>query len=164
MSSWNKGIPMSEEAKRKNAETYAAKRAAIAYTEKACNKCGEVKSLTDFPPRKDNVDGRHGSCRVCENKRKAKHKPTDEQSRKYWLKSNYGIGIEEYNIMLTEQQGACAVCGDSPKENRSLAVDHCHSTGKIRGLLCFRCNATLGKFNDDISLFQRAIDYLKKKG
>ncbi len=153
---------MSDAAKKKNAKTYAAKRLAITYTEKICNKCNNVKSLEDFPPRKDNADGRHGSCRTCDNIRKKKYKPDSSKSRQYWLKSKFGIGLEEYNNLLQKQNGVCAICEDRPGNNRSLAVDHCHSTGAIRGLLCFRCNATLGKFNDDIKLFETAINYLKR--
>ena len=163
MTSWNKGIAMSEEAKRKNAETYAVKRATITYTEKVCKKCNITKPLSDFPKKKDNADGHLHACRSCDNARKKKHKPSNEKSRQYWLKYNYGIGLEEYNTLLTEQQGVCAICGSHPTKERRLAVDHCHTTGEVRGLLCFRCNATLGKFNDDITLFQKAIEYLAVK-
>lgn len=160
--SWNKGIPESAETKLKKAATFAAKRA-ILPKEKACNKCGEIKELELFPKKKDNADGKHGSCKVCEGERKKKYKPTAEQSRVSWLRREFGITVEDYNTLFENQNGCCAICNSTPASDRSLAVDHCHTTGKIRGLLCFRCNGTLGKFNDDVSLFQKAIDYLSIK-
>ena len=130
---------------------------------KTCNKCNQTKLLEDFSKKKDMRDGRHGSCKVCESKRKAKYRYTTEQARAYWLKNQFGISVDEYNTMFESQQGKCAICDDAPTKTRRLAVDHCHTDGKIRGLLCFRCNATLGKFNDDITLFQKAIEYLSVK-
>lgn len=64
-------------------------------------------------------------------------------SRKYALKSTYGITEEQYLQLLAEQNGGCAICGKPPGK-RQLAVDHCHKTGVIRGLLCGRCNLGLG--------------------
>jgi hypothetical protein len=65
------------------------------------------------------------------------------QMRKHHLKKRYGITPEDYDRMLKKQRGRCAICGKPPKKNR-LAVDHCHNTNKIRGLLCAACNRTLG--------------------
>jgi len=73
----------------------------------------------------------------------------------------YGITIEAYNLLLEWQGGVCYICR-KPSRVRRLAVDHDHKTGKVRGLLCRRCNREiLGYFaNDQIDVFQRAIDYL----
>lgn len=58
-----------------------------------------------------------------------------------------GVGDAEYEVMLLEQGGVCAICGNPPKEGgRRLHVDHDHRTGKVRGLLCFRCNRFLPSF------------------
>jgi hypothetical protein len=160
--SWNKGIPMREDTKLKRKETFMAKRLLLP-TEKPCIKCGEVKTLESFTRKKDNADGRLNTCKVCERERKSKYKPNPEKSRQYYLKHEFGITVEEYNNLFESQNGCCAICNDPPTGNRNLAVDHCHSNGNIRGLLCFRCNATLGKFNDDIELFQKAINYLSVK-
>ena len=95
--------------------------------------------------------------------------------RHYNLMRVYGINEEEYNKILEEQNYGCAICGRSVEEQskkyasgkipasmRSLAVDHCHNTGKIRGLLCYECNIGLGKFQDKSSLLERAALYLTR--
>jgi hypothetical protein len=74
-----------------------------------------------------------------------------------------GINAEEYNNWLDKQGGRCAICGEEPPDSRGLAVDHDHKTGKIRGLLCYRCNLGLGNFRDDTSLIQSAMIYLIKE-
>ena len=67
------------------------------------------------------------------------------------LKSRYGITQEDYNKMFDDQQGCCKACGKHQSElKRTLDVDHCHETNKVRGLLCNRCNLILGLCNDDI--------------
>lgn len=65
--------------------------------------------------------------------------------RKRELKRKYNISLEDYEALLTSQNGICAVCGGAPKKYR-LAVDHNHITNKVRGLLCIPCNVALGKF------------------
>lgn len=85
------------------------------------------------------------------------------------LKKVFGIGIKEYISMYEAQDGRCAICGNEGLfydkglgRTKTLAVDHCHDTGKIRGLLCSRCNRGLGMFNDSIELLEKAVKYLKK--
>jgi predicted transcriptional regulator YheO len=87
------------------------------------------------------------------------------------LKKKYGISLEEYEIRLQEQDSVCAICGQPEtrkdhrtKQIRSLAVDHNHSTGKIRGLLCTNCNTTLGLLNEDTNIMQNMINYIVKDG
>ncbi len=70
----------------------------------------------------------------------------------------YGITPEVYETMLIEQRGVCAICGGV--DSRKLAVDHCHSTGRVRGLLCGTCNRGLGNFRDSTELLERAKGYL----
>lgn len=82
------------------------------------------------------------------------------------LKRLYGLERGEYDKMYKQQDGKCAICGeeDSCNKNgvtRTLSVDHCHNTGKIRGLLCNECNIGLGKFKDNRELLEKAIKYLK---
>lgn len=93
-------------------------------------------------------------------------KKDPERFRGYDLKRNFGISIEQYNEMLEAQEGVCFICGnpeDSKRhENQKLAVDHCHSTGKIRGLLCNRCNRGLGYFRDNPDLLAKAFSYVMK--
>lgn len=92
--------------------------------------------------------------------KREKYKKSDKRSYKHRIiKRLYGIGIEEYEIMLHEQNSACKICGKTQKQN--LAIDHCHKTKTVRGLLCSKCNLGLGHFNDDIKRLQNAIDYIR---
>jgi len=80
--------------------------------------------------------------------------------RKSYLKRTYNLTVQEYDAMLARQGGGCAICGRPPRPDISLHVDHDHETGRIRGLLCFRCNNALGDFLDDESLLRQAAGYL----
>ena len=81
------------------------------------------------------------------------------------LKKAYGIGLEEYNQLFENQQGCCAVCGIHQSElTRSLAVDHCHTTGAIRGLLCSKCNTALGLLNESEQIMKNLIKYMSEAG
>jgi 5-methylcytosine-specific restriction endonuclease McrA len=79
--------------------------------------------------------------------------------RKTHLKLTYGISVQEYEAMLAQQGGLCAIC--NRKFDKPLHVDHCHATNAIRGLLCRNCNVGLGCYEDNPALFQRAKAYLK---
>jgi len=73
----------------------------------------------------------------------------------YNRRRKYGLAPETYDAMRAQQVGLCAICGDPPGK-KSLAVDHCHKTGKVRELLCIRCNTTLGgieRFPDSLARF-----------
>ncbi len=80
--------------------------------------------------------------------------------RRSHLKRKYGMTIEEYDAMLEAQGGGCFICGRLPREDISLHVDHDHSTGKVRGILCFCCNNALADFREDPALFAKAAGYL----
>lgn len=91
---------------------------------------------------------------------------TNGYRRDYWLKQKYGITSEQYEAMLTDQGGVCALCGHPPNPDgvRSasrLHVDHDHATGRIRALLCLNCNRGLGIFGDEPGLIRRAADYIE---
>jgi len=91
-----------------------------------------------------------------------------EKIRNHDLKSNHNITLEEYNKMLDEQNGVCAICfeketdKESNKKIKSLAVDHDHKIGSVRGLLCGKCNKMLGMAKDNIFILKNAIEYLKR--
>lgn len=90
---------------------------------------------------------------------------TDQRNRRY--RKVYGITPDQYDAMLTGQGGRCAICGNPPDPNgvraaSRLHVDHCHETGRVRGLLCSRCNQGLGYFRDDENLLLAAVRYLKE--
>lgn len=91
-----------------------------------------------------------------------KHRWVDS-GRDGWLRRNYNITLKEYNELFNKQEGRCGLCGiHQSEQNRVMAVDHCHKTGIVRGLLCFECNVGLGKFKDDSSLLTKAVEYIKK--
>lgn len=81
-------------------------------------------------------------------------------ARKHYLKKKYGITLEEFDALLEAQGGVCAICDGGPRPWPNLVVDHDHSTGRIRGLLCHPCNAGLGQFNDNPERLARALEYM----
>lgn len=85
-------------------------------------------------------------------------------TRKWQLKTNYGITEEQYASLLNEQQGCCAICKtDKPTGKwKVFAVDHCHITGRVRGLLCNECNRGMGLLKDNADLLREAAEYLER--
>ena len=79
--------------------------------------------------------------------------------RHNYLKKRYGITQEDYDLMLENQSHGCKICG-APRGRSRLSVDHCHTTGKVRGLLCSPCNSGLGYFKDNPAVLASAIKYL----
>lgn len=86
-----------------------------------------------------------------------------EDQRERDLRLKYGMTVHEYDQMVIYQNGVCAICRQMESTgNRRLAVDHCHSIGKVRGLLCGQCNLAIGKMGDSPSRLRAAADYLEK--
>ena len=143
-------------------------------TMKTCNVCGETKSLSDYYPTQfkskefpDKVYY-HGKCKSCFIKAKQKDY-TPEKGRDKNLKRCYGISLNEYNEMLEKQNNKCMTCGTTKPGGRKsgrgggadvFVVDHCHDTGKVRGLLCYSCNRTLGLVGDNTQILHKMINYL----
>ena len=135
-----------------------------------CSTCKEMKDESCFHKAGNKARGYQFSCIECRKKIKQKHKEsmTSEEwyltQRKYWLKSEYGLTLEQYNDLLKEQNHKCAICKTDETDvfKNLLYVDHCHSSGKVRGLLCHHCNTALGKFQDSVEVLSSAIDYLRK--
>jgi hypothetical protein len=98
-----------------------------------------------------------------ERRKKAHHADPDKK-RNAVLKRTYGITLKEYRQLYDLQEGKCAICEcDRPDSGTDgLVVDHCHDSGLVRKLLCAYCNTGLGQFKDDVSLLQKAIEYLNK--
>jgi len=89
--------------------------------------------------------------------------PSKEDILRYSIKTRYDMSVEDYETLLNKQNGVCAICGSESSGHKSknrLSVDHCHSTGKVRGLLCSHCNSALGHFKDSPILISKALDYL----
>ena len=152
---------------------------------KICTKCDLDKSLTEYYKDPKRHDGYFSACKECSNKayyeadrkrraikklnkplKKYKHpgKPgSPEYARSSRLFTTYGLTLEDFNKIYTEQKGCCWICGISQLElDKPLSVDHDHLTGKVRGLLCNNHNIALGLFKDNIDLLEKAIEYLKK--
>jgi hypothetical protein len=151
---------------------------------KVCNECNQAFPIDIF------IYGRCRPCvnRLAREKqailkldpiwrenRNAKHREfkrrnprSNERRRKEWLKYKYSITPEDYKSLLDKQNGVCAICYEACKTTKGLAVDHDHrccpgdkSCGKcIRGLLCSNCNGAIGMLQENISIFNRAIEYL----
>ncbi|ANA86370.1 endonuclease VII [Gordonia phage OneUp] len=102
-----------------------------------------MKSTDHFNAHKSRRNGLDNKCRECDADRK--------------LRERYGISLAEYNDLLDEQDGKCAICHTVAK----LHVDHCHATGKKRGLLCSQCNTAIGLLKEDLNLLSRAAEYLE---
>jgi hypothetical protein len=106
--------------------------------------------------------------KACEYQRQYRIRHPD-RCKNTKLKQEFGITVEEYYQMLAQQNNRCAICRKEEtaidnwkKTIRNLAVDHCHNTNKIRGLLCTKCNTGIGLFNESSELLQLAIDYLSR--
>lgn len=92
---------------------------------------------------------------------------TKQEARKdAELRSKFGITLAEYRALLEAQWGRCAICQkpNPNKDGRALAVDHCHATGRVRGLLCIRCNVVLGAIGDNLQGLWRFLSYLSRQG
>ena len=114
--------------------------------------------------RKDNPDKvKAQQQRANKKKRESEYyqKNKDVIFEKY-LNRTYGIGLEKYNSLLSEQSGVCAICKTECVSGKKLAVDHNHDTGEVRGLLCCRCNRGLGNFNDNLDRLEEAVLYLQR--
>ena len=91
-------------------------------------------------------------------------KPTPKQMLKYRLWHTYRLTPEDFDQMMADQGGSCAICGAPPAKGKRLHVDHDHETGQIRALLCFHCNCGLGHYQDRPDLLRKAADYLDYGG
>ena len=118
--------------------------------QKWCPYCEQWKMLDDFAKSRQLAHGRACYCRSCDAD---KH-----------LQRTFGMTRIEYRQLLASQDGRCAICGATEpggRFNKSFHVDHNHRTGGVRGLLCARCNTSLGKFEDSPELLRKAANYLE---
>jgi hypothetical protein len=152
-----------------------------------CTKCYAVQYRNDFrdgapaaPYRQVTTCGHsershhvHGMCYECwivSDKRKAQYKTkmldpfyreTCAEKNRITTLKKYGLTPEQYEQMLTEQNGVCAICRISKPSKNRLSVDHDHTTGKVRGLLCVPCNRTVG-YLENSTWYTTAMDYLSR--
>jgi len=126
---------------------------------KKCKYCLKEKQLNEFPKHSGHRDGHAATCKQC---KKIKYPPTAEQKQRAYernIKRNYGITIDDYDAMYEKQGGLCLGCKKGNSGSR-FHIDHCHKTGKVRGLLCGKCNAALGLVEDNIATLSNLIVYL----
>ena len=120
---------------------------------KECTKCLVSKPLDEFHKNKKNLDGLSYHCKCC---------------RKEETLKLYGLSLEDYSEILKSQDYCCKICKTKEPRGQSkkgrFYVDHNHTTGKVRGLLCNDCNTALGLFKDDPNVLHKAIQYLKNEG
>lgn len=125
---------------------------------KLCSICKIEKSIDDFYKVKGKY--RFPYCRDCSKQKNSEWKRANRERRnlqeRLW---KLGISAEEYNKLMESANGRCQICD---KETDILCIDHCHSSSRIRGMLCVNCNHGLGKFGDDPNNLQAAIRYLQK--
>lgn len=158
---------------------------------KRCSSCKIEKPFSDFYPVANGVGGVRPKCKECSRIAEKKkygenaefrwsklskqaiklqtdpeHKKKHMLSQRKWhLKKNYGMTIDDFSSMLASQGGGCAICGSKSgvfEPKTRMVVDHCHVTGKVRGILCDLCNTALGKFQDSAELLTSAIRYIHK--
>jgi hypothetical protein len=141
---------------------------------KYCPECKIRKPISEFlynNAARDKVDF---FCIDCKKKLAKRYRQTPEDRRKYYQKRkrdiinsrllrNFGITLEQYEKKLEEQNGKCEICGLTPIENKkSLAVDHDHNSGRVRGLLCNNCNVAVGFLKDNVDKAKKMTEYITK--
>lgn len=148
--------------------------------QKTCTVCKETKTISEFYVSGTRHTGTviyQPRCKQCysvhylkkwhqKNKdekaievNRRKRNRTKDQEKDIRLKTRYGINLESYNNMYESQKGECKICG---KHEEVLRIDHNHKTHVVRDLLCHSCNTLLGHAKEDISILNKAIEYLKE--
>jgi hypothetical protein len=144
---------------------------------KKCSKCKIEKEITFFYKDTSKKDSYQSWCAVCDKKRSKIYRDKGHSSKKrnsklrklhpekepsYKIKYRYGVTAETYTKMFEKQKGLCEICKKPSPPSKRLGIDHNHITGKVRDLLCMRCNSGIGMFGDNINTTKNAIKYLKK--
>jgi protein-arginine kinase activator protein McsA len=145
-----------------------------------CAVCKQKKTKISFHRDAKNKTGVSYACKQCAITRATKWYSINKNKRdktiawtkhitKYWPTKTPEEAQSLYQDLLSTQNFSCKIClapesfiDPRAKQIRRLAVDHCHKTNKVRGLLCNRCNKCIGQFDDSIILLQQAIIYLKE--
>lgn len=137
---------------------------------KLCPGCNTSKPVDEFYSSGNSNGGVASHCILCANElcrarpkeeRQQRYQRDRTKFRAYRLKQKFGISVEEYDRLLSEQGGVCAICGGTDN-NKRLAVDHCHKTNIVRALLCGRCNPAVGFLLEDVSLATKVLAYIEK--
>lgn len=132
---------------------------------KECRACHQILPIDSFYLLRNTKNGKrypNSYCKTCSNATRPDYKrgrTTKEAIRRRNLKS-YGLTEETFDILLASQSNRCAICRDEFTDTKKRHIDHCHKSGKVRGILCDGCNHGIGRFKDDPELLQKAIEYL----
>jgi hypothetical protein len=144
---------------------------------KRCARCRAVKPVSCFHFHRRAKDLRHCYCKICNCQLMRLYNATHKSQlsaynklrlvrdplvhRRIQLRLKYGLSISQFEELVKQQRGRCAICLRPERRNRPLSVDHCHKSKRIRGLLCSNCNTAIGLFHDSVKLITLARDYLK---
>ena len=140
---------------------------------KQCSHCMQQKPFDLFEKSRFYKDGHRGQCRVCRRELNAAYvktrppellkKPSKAAVRRSMLKYKYGMTDASFGELLASQGGCCAICATTEPGGKhgTFNVDHCHDTGKVRGILCQSCNVTLGRAGDNLPGLMRFVGYLQ---
>jgi len=134
---------------------------------KTCSMCKEVLEASFFHKNSGRKDGLTERCKSCAKKiANAHYKANPDHRWRIEIKRKYGITAVQYYMMLDQQNGSCKICkgvgpGGSGRTSR-MAIDHCHETGRVRGILCNRCNRAIGLLGDNTEFLAAAIEYLSR--
>lgn len=137
---------------------------------KQCTKCGEIKPLTEYSQKnsKNRKPALQPRCKICaaQDTREWNIK-NKETARERYLQRHYGMSENEYKARLLAQNNSCIICGKEFSNGSfgpdSPVVDHCHTHGNVRGILCNECNRGLGYFHDNPEALLKAASYLTGK-
>jgi RNase P subunit RPR2 len=129
-------------------------------TTKTCGKCGTAKAPEMFHRDRARTDGLQSRCKACSTIRRTDY-AISARAKSYMR--FYGLSPEQFEDIGCLQGWTCAICS-APFESfpEAPSVDHCHSTGQVRGLLCRKCNTMLGNAQDSVEILTGAIAYLHK--
>lgn len=125
---------------------------------KRCGKCSKIKSLDNFNKDRTTRTGYTSRCKSCVKEYNLK---TIDERRKRTAMSRYNISSKSYDLLMTKD--SCMICNIEFNDDIYRVIDHCHSTGKVRGVLCFSCNTGLGHLKDNVDNLKSAINYLNNK-
>lgn len=148
--------------------TSVGSRAEITTLSKRCIDCTQIKSSDQFNVSKKAADGLQSRCRDCSKAKWSKwyyanRRASVDRSVRHFRKSKYGITQHAYDALRSAQGDRCAICRkDFHELPKAPAVDHCHNTGRVRGLLCSNCNTGLGLFKDNEEMLAKAVAYLRR--
>ncbi len=134
---------------------------------KVCTRCDTKKTMGQFHRWSLSPDGRKGYCITCASAINRRYRAENraavlQRSKEKHYREEYGVTLAEKEIMFDQQGKICAGCGSStPRHNHGWSLDHDHTNGKLRGVLCSPCNTALGMVRDNVETLQKLVVYLQ---